>query len=195
MAFEGSVNADSGEADEAIPPAPARPTDGGQRLFRHRFFAAAVLLALADAGRLAAQAAQVIELGAPDLAAADHLDRVDHRRIKRKDALDAFPIGDLADREVLVQPAAGAADAHALIGLHARALALDHLDVDDDRVPRAEIGDFLAGGKLRHLLFFELLNHIHGISPSAAPDFRASRRACRACFYAKLSALSPLRGA
>src|SRR3979490_1014344 len=184
-----------GKRAEARPPAAARRTDGGQRLFRHRFFAAAVLLALADAGRLAAQTAQVIQLGAPDLAAAHHLDRVDHRRIQRKDALDAFPIGDLADREVLVQAAAGAADAHALIGLHARALALDHLDIDDDGIARTEIGDFLAGGKLRHLLFFELFNHIHGISPSAAPDFRPSRAACRAGFYAKVAALSPLRGA
>src|ERR1700687_4921878 len=96
----------------------------GRRLLRRRFLTAAVLLALADAGRLAAQAAQVIELGAPDLAAPHHLDRVDHRRIERKHALDAFAIRDFPHGEAFAQAAAGSADAHALIGLHARALAL-----------------------------------------------------------------------
>src|ERR1700736_5533821 len=84
---------------------------------------------LDDAGRLAAQAAQVIELGAAHLAAAHHLDRIDHRRIEREHALDALAVGDLAHGEVLVEARAGAADADALIGLHAAALALDHLDV------------------------------------------------------------------
>ena len=41
--------------------------------------AAGVVLLLGDAGRFAAQPAQVIELGAADLAAAHDLDRVDHR--------------------------------------------------------------------------------------------------------------------
>src|SRR4051794_17333778 len=80
-----------------------------------------------DAGRLAAQLAQVIELGATHLAAAHHLDRVDHRRHHREYALDAFAVGNLANGEALVEPAAGAADAHAFIGLHAGALAFDHL--------------------------------------------------------------------
>src|SRR6185369_6780195 len=88
----------------------------------------AVLL-LDDAGRLAAQLTQVIQLGA-----AHHLDRVDHRRHDREDALDAFAVGDLADGEALVEPAAGTADADAFIGLHAGALAFDHLDVDDHGV-------------------------------------------------------------
>src|SRR4029077_18222329 len=90
----------------------------------------AVLL-LDDAGRLAAQLAQVIQLGATHLAAAHHLDRVDHRRHHREDALDAFAVGNLADGEALVEPAAGTADADPFIGLHAGALAFDHLDVDD----------------------------------------------------------------
>src|SRR5471032_2343716 len=38
----------------------------------------------------AAQAAQVIKLGAAHLAAAHYLDRVDHRRVKREHALNAF---------------------------------------------------------------------------------------------------------
>ncbi len=70
-------------------------------------------------GPLAAPVAQIIELGAPDFAAADDLDRIDHRRIDRKDALDAFAIGDLADGEALIEAAAVAGDADAFIGLNA----------------------------------------------------------------------------
>src|SRR5262249_19681663 len=103
------------------------------RPFGHLGLAAALLL-LRDAGSLAAPAAQVIELGAADLAAAHDLDGVDHRRIDREHALDPLAIGDLADREVLVQSGAGAADADALVGLHTGALPFDHLDVDDHRV-------------------------------------------------------------
>src|SRR6185369_2543154 len=97
----------------------------------------AVLL-LDDAGRLAAQLAQVIQLSATHLAAAHHLDRVDHRRHHREHAFHAFAVGDLADGEALVEPAAGTADADAFIGLHAGALAFDHLDVDDHGVAGAE---------------------------------------------------------
>src|SRR4051794_29218239 len=107
-------------------------------------FAVAVrpVLALGDAGALAAQAAQVIELGATDLAAAHHLDRVDHRRIEREYALDAFAVRNLAHGEILLEARAGTADADALVGLDAAALAFDHLDVDDHRVAGTEIRDF-----------------------------------------------------
>src|SRR5262249_62408093 len=57
-----------------------------------RFRLAGAILLLGDAGRLAAPAAQVIELGAADLAAAHDLDGVDHRRIDREHALDPLPI-------------------------------------------------------------------------------------------------------
>src|SRR5580704_1816929 len=117
---------------------------------------------LADAGRFAPAAAQIIELGATDLAAAHDLDRVDHRRIEREDALDAFAIRNLPHGEVLVQAAAGAADADTFISLHAGALALDDLDVDHDGIPRLEIGNFLAGGKLCHLFGFDLFEQVHG---------------------------------
>ena len=55
--------------------------------------------ALGDAGRLAGAAAQIIELGAADGAAAHDLDLVDVGRIKREDALDALAEADLADGE------------------------------------------------------------------------------------------------
>src|SRR5262249_1876166 len=80
------------------------------------------LLTLDDAGRLAAASAQIIELGAAHLASAHHLDRLDQRRVHREDALHALAVRDLAHGEVLVDPAAGPPDAHALIGLHAGTL-------------------------------------------------------------------------
>src|SRR5262249_34890128 len=119
-----------------------------------------------DAGGFAAPAAQVIELGAAHLAAAHDLDRVDHRRIERKHALDPFAVRNLAHGEVLVEPAAGAADAHALIGLHAAAVTLDHLDVDHHGVAGREVGDFLAGRQPADLLLLDLFDEVHGKSPS-----------------------------
>src|SRR5438874_4695600 len=114
-----------------------------------------------DAGRLAAQLTQVIQLGATHLAAAHNLDRVDHGRHHGKYALDAFAVGDLANGEALVEPAAGTADADAFIGLHAGALAFDHLDVDDHGVAGAEFRDRLGRRQFIELLFFELLNEVH----------------------------------
>ena len=119
----------------------------------------AALSALGDAGRLAAAVAQVIELRAADGAAADDLDGIDHRRIEREHALDALAVGDLADREALVEAAAGAGDADALIGLNAGPLALLDLDVDGDGVAGLEIRDRLA--ELGDLLFFELRDDVH----------------------------------
>src|SRR3954462_11034652 len=92
-----------------------------------------VILLLGDARLLAAQAAQIIELGAAHLAAAHDLDRVHHRRIQREHALHALAVGNLAYREALVDAGRRARDAHARIGLQPRALALDHLHVDDHR--------------------------------------------------------------
>ena len=105
---------------------------------------ARALGALGDAGRLAAAVAQVIELGPAHGAAAHDLDGIDHRRIEREDALDALAVGDLADREALLEAAAGAGDADALVGLHAGALAFLDLDVDDHGVARLEIRDRLV---------------------------------------------------
>src|SRR5262245_54533754 len=156
---------------------------------------ALAVLALDDAGGLAAAAAQVIELRAAHLAAAHDLDRVDQRRVEREHALDALAVGDLAHREALVQAAARARDAHALIGLHAGALALDHLHVHDQRVARREVRDFLVRGQFGDLLLLELLQKVHGFSPAAAP--RAGRSGGRgsmdwAGFYWKDWRLSPV---
>src|SRR5262245_28577582 len=97
------------------------------------------LLTLDDAGRLAAASAQIIELGAAHPATAHDLDRLDQRRVHREDALHALAVRDLAHSEVLVDPATGSPDAHALIGLHAGPLAFDHSDVDAERIAGTEI--------------------------------------------------------
>ena len=86
-----------------------------------------------------------------------------------KHALDALAIGDLAHGEILVDAAAGAADAHALIGLHAGALALDHLDVDADRIAGTEFRNFALLGQRRGLLLLELLDDVHVTYLSWAP--------------------------
>src|SRR5262249_31737905 len=119
-------------------------------------------------GRLAAQIPQVIELGAANLAAAHDLDRVDHRRHHREHAFHAFAVGDLAHGEALVEARAGAADADALIGLHAGAVAFDHLHVDDHGVAGGDLRILLVGRQFVELLFFELLDEVHRKSPSAA---------------------------
>src|SRR5690606_28739564 len=72
-----------------------------------------------DTRRLAATIAQVIELGAPHLAALEHFDAIDHRRVDREHAFHAFAIGNLADRETLHDPRARTRDHHAFIGLDA----------------------------------------------------------------------------
>src|SRR3954471_14693852 len=154
--------------------------------------------ALGDTCALAAQSAQIIQLGATHLAAAHELDRVDHRRVQREHALHAFAVRDLADREALVESAARAADADALIGLNAGALAFDDLDVDDHGVARLEVRNLASGGQFFLLLFLELLNEVHGNSPSAACP-KGLRRAAPsrlfvwvgASFYDKARGLSP----
>src|ERR1700738_3257844 len=128
----------------------------------------AVLLLLADAGRFAAQITQVIELGAAHLAATHHRDRVDHRRHHREYAFHAFAVGNLAHRKTLIEPAAGTADADAFIGLHAGAVAFDHLDVDDHGVAGREVGNLPGGRQLVALFLCELLDEVHWKSPSAA---------------------------
>src|SRR6185437_10445107 len=78
-----------------------------------RTFDRGAIGALTDAGGFAGAAAQIIELGAADLALAHHHHRIHQRRIDREDAFHAFAIGQLAHREGLVQAGALAGDADA----------------------------------------------------------------------------------
>src|SRR5579863_9291324 len=97
------------------------------------------LPALLDPRRLAAQVAQVVQLGPADLAAGDRLDLVDRRAVHRERALDANAVAHLADGEGLTQAAALAPDHDTLEDLDAGAVAFRHLNVHLEGVTRAEI--------------------------------------------------------
>jgi len=80
--------------------------------------------------------------------------------MQREDALDTLAVRNLADREALVEAAAGAGDAHALVGLHAGALAFDDFYIDLEGVARLEVGHLLA--EAGDLLAIELFDDVHG---------------------------------
>src|SRR5262249_37742470 len=137
---------------------PVRPPSRSLSLRRRCFLAVAMLLPLADARRLTAPRTEIVELGTADLAATNDFDRVDHRGVQRKYALDALTIRDFPHRKILVEALPRAPDAHALIGLHAGALALDHLDVHEHGIARCKVRNVLAGRQLCDLLLLELLD-------------------------------------
>src|SRR3954452_7821507 len=115
--------------------------------------------ALGDTGGFTATVTKVVQLRAANGATAHDLDGVDIGRIDRENALDAFAVGNLADREALLEAAAVAGDADALIGLHAGALAFLDLHVHDHRVARLEVRNGLV--ELGNLLLLKLLNDVH----------------------------------
>src|SRR5262249_39266621 len=120
--------------------------------------------ALLDAGGLAAQGTQVVELGPAHLAAAHDLDLVDVRRMQREDALDPDAARDLADGEGLPGAAPAAADDHPLEDLDTLFIALDDTHVDAHRVPGAELR--MARSYVSAL---DLMQLIHGITSSGPP--------------------------
>src|SRR5215207_7935268 len=109
---------------------PVRPASAGDRV-----------PLLLDLGGLAAQLAQVVELGAADVAAGGDLDLLDDRGVHREGALDADTEADLADGEGLPDAAALAADDHALEELDPLAGTLDYAHVHLQRVAGAEVRD------------------------------------------------------
>ncbi len=172
---KGKSRAKGGIFAHAAPKGPARPKEIGGVLERPRSRSgylrrdarklqssadrsrplrrvAAGVAALGDAGRLTGAATQVIELGAADGAAADDLDHVDNRRIKREDALDALAEADLADGEARADALVRAGDAHAFERLDAGAVAFDDLDADAERVAGAEFGDLSCRRSARRWL-------------------------------------------
>ncbi len=88
-------------------------------LFRRRSRLGFVRPALAfrDAGRLAAEATQIIELCPAHFAPPHNFHRIHQRAVDREDAFNALAIGDLPHREALVQPRAGTPDADAFKSL------------------------------------------------------------------------------
>ena len=133
-------------------------------------------------------AAQIIQLGAAHVAAAHHGDLGDQRRVEREHALHALAVADLAHGEVAVQPLVGARDAHALEGLGAGALALDHLHRDAHRVAWHEVGHAAARGQAGDLLGLVMLDDVHRSDPSVemslrrvSPDWQPARGECLPC--------------
>src|SRR5215470_3143723 len=120
---------------------------------------------LGDAACLAAQVAQVIELGTAHHALAHHLDFPDRRAVEREDALDAFAEADLAHRERGVHAGILAADAQALVDLDALAVAFLHLDVHAQRVARFETRHRPFGLHLVHRGLGQRIENVHRIRP------------------------------
>ena len=120
---------------------------------RHRALDVGLLLgarpaALAHPRAAADPVAQVVELGAADVAAGRHLDPLDLRRVQRERALHADAERLLADGEGLARAAALALDHDALEDLGAAARALDDLEVHPHAVARLEDGDAAQLGAL-----------------------------------------------
>src|SRR4029077_2555818 len=114
-----------------------------------------------DARRLARQVAQIVELGAAHAAAALHRDVADRRAVGLEHALHPLAVGDLAHGKGGVQSTVALGNDHALVGLDALAVALDHLHLHYHGVTRAECGQF-AG----HALLVDFLNDLaHSSSP------------------------------
>src|ERR1700722_17782888 len=109
-----------------------------------------------NARRFARQVAQVIQLRAAHTAAPLDCDLGDARAVDRESALDALAVRNLAHRERGVEAAVAARYDHALVGLHALAIAFDHLDLHHHRIAGFE-RRHLAG----HALCFEYLDNIH----------------------------------
>src|SRR5579859_2830127 len=99
---------------------------------------------LPDPGRLAAQVAEVVQLGPADAAVRDNLDLVDRRAVHREGPLDADAVADLANGEGLAHAATGAADDDTLEDLDPRPVAFLDAHVHLQRVTRAESRDVRA---------------------------------------------------
>src|SRR5258705_6896125 len=127
---------------------------------------------LANARPLARELAHVIELGAPHVAFALELDRVDQRGIGLEGALYALARGHLAHGERGIDAAVLLGDHHALICLHALALAFDDADVDDHRVAWRKLGELLPHAL--DFFCFELLNDVHRFAPWSSSCLNSS---------------------
>src|SRR6185503_14930554 len=121
--------------------------DLGRLLLRERCFLRSQLgssgrieAALAHAGGATDAATEVVELGAPHVAAGRDLDLLDLRRVDGERSLHADAEGKLADREGLADTVALAADHNALEDLRTAAIALYHLEVDAHAVTGLEVG-------------------------------------------------------
>src|SRR5215469_10790780 len=93
----------------------------------------------AQAGRLAAQPAQVVELGAANVSRTHHFDLVDHFRVQRKDALNAMAEAHLTHREAGLRTFA-LGDHDAFERLETFLIAFLDFHLNSNRIARLEIG-------------------------------------------------------
>src|SRR5436190_17468719 len=131
---------------------------------------------LADACRFSGATAKVVELRPAHVALALDLDARDQRRVGLERPLHSLTARHLAHDERRVEPAIPFGDHDAFVCLDALAVALDDVDVDDDRISRGELGNCLA--QARHLFVFQLLDDVHAlVSPLDQRTLPAARRA------------------
>ena len=100
-----------------------------------------------DAGLLAGEGAEVVELGATYLTVLVDGDGVDKRGFDGEDTLNTDVVGHLADGETLFGAFAGDADYNTAVLLDTLFVTLFDTIGDGDGVAGAEIGMLLAGGK------------------------------------------------
>src|SRR6478735_3615929 len=112
---------------------------------------------LAHPRGLADLAAEVVQLGAVDVADRDDVDLLDLRRVDRERPFHSDAERLLAHRERLADARTLALDADALEDLHPLPLPLDDLEVHTERVARLELG------QLAQLALFNVLDDCHGM--------------------------------
>src|SRR5690606_2334286 len=117
-------------------------------------------LALANAGGLSGEIAQVEQLRTPHATTPNDLDVGEHGAVHREDALDANTVGNLAYGERLAHTTAAARDADALEGLQTLLLTLTHTHIHPKGVSRAERRN--VGAEELLLGFYE---RMHGERP------------------------------
>ncbi len=93
-------------------------------------------IAFLDTCSLAAQIAEIIELGTADLTTTNDVNVVDNRCVEREDTLDAYAKADLADRNGFAYAAMFAGDADAFERLETFLIAFLDPDVHAKRVAR-----------------------------------------------------------
>ena len=89
----------------------------GHRVFVDKYLLNVLGAALGDTGALAAEFAQIVQLGATDAAKALHFDLGDAGAMERENALDADAVADLADGVAFADAAVLAGDDDALKSL------------------------------------------------------------------------------
>jgi hypothetical protein len=109
-----------------------------------------------DACSLTGEVTQIVELGAAHITTTLHFYLGHQRRIRGKNALHPFTVGDFADRESRVQATITAGNANNFKNLESLAVALLHFHVNGDRVTRTKSRQFRL-----HLFLINFVNDVH----------------------------------